>query len=119
MERVRDVIASGDVGEVREISSRFHFPLEDQGDIRMSAELAGGSIQDVGCYPIRLARLLFESDWAAYTAAALLAVWPLHVGLSRGASLEVFAQLALVLLGLALALATRKPSLATLSQVAG
>ena len=28
----------------------------------MLAELAGGSIQDVGCYPIRLARLLFDAE---------------------------------------------------------
>ena len=27
-----------------------------------SAELAGGSLQDVGCYPIRLARLLFDAE---------------------------------------------------------
>ena len=62
MARVRETVARGDIGEVREVSSRFHFLLEDPEDIRMLAELAGGSIQDVGCYPIRLARLLFEAE---------------------------------------------------------
>jgi predicted dehydrogenase len=62
MARVRETIARGDIGEVREVSSRFHFLLDDPEDIRMLAELAGGSIQDVGCYPIRLARLLFEAE---------------------------------------------------------
>lgn len=62
MDRVRRVIAAGTIGEVREISSRFHFLLDDPEDIRMLAELAGGAIQDVGCYPIRLARLLFDDE---------------------------------------------------------
>ena len=62
MDRVRETIARGTIGEVREISSRFHFLLDDPEDIRMLADLAGGSIQDVGCYPIRLARLLFDDE---------------------------------------------------------
>jgi predicted dehydrogenase len=62
MDRVRETIAGGTIGEVREISARFHFPLDDPQDVRLQAELAGGSIQDVGCYPIRLARLLFDAE---------------------------------------------------------
>jgi predicted dehydrogenase len=62
MARVRELLTSGDIGEVREVSSRFHFLLDDPEDIRMLAELAGGSIQDVGCYSIRLARLLFDAE---------------------------------------------------------
>jgi predicted dehydrogenase len=62
MQRVRTMLAEGAIGEVREIQSRFHFVLDDAGDIRLFADLAGGSIQDVGCYPIRLARLLFDAE---------------------------------------------------------
>jgi predicted dehydrogenase len=62
MDRVHQTIDRGTIGDVREISSRFHFLLDDPRDIRMLAELAGGSIQDVGCYPIRLARLLFGDE---------------------------------------------------------
>src|SRR5204863_9165488 len=62
MGRVSRMLAAGDVGEVREINARFHFILDDPNDIRLFADLAGGSIQDVGCYPIRLARLLFENE---------------------------------------------------------
>lgn len=62
MDRVRESIARGEIGEVREIWSRFHFLLDDPQDIKLLAELAGGSIQDVGCYPIRLARLLFDDE---------------------------------------------------------
>ena len=62
IERVRDALAGGRIGEVREIASRFHFVLDDPQDIRLSAELGGGSLYDVGCYPIRLARLLFDAE---------------------------------------------------------
>jgi len=62
MDRVRDALAGGQIGEVREIASRFHFVLDDPQDIRLSAELGGGSLYDVGCYPIRLARLLLDAE---------------------------------------------------------
>ena len=59
---VRGLLNSGEIGEAREIQSRFHFFMDDPNDIRLFADLAGGSIQDVGCYPIRLARLLFDDE---------------------------------------------------------
>jgi predicted dehydrogenase len=62
IELVHDAVARGQIGEVREITSRFHFVLDDPNDIRLSAELGGGSLFDVGCYPIRLARLLFDAE---------------------------------------------------------
>jgi predicted dehydrogenase len=58
--RVRELLAR--IGELREIRSSFHFVLEDRGDARMDPALAGGAVQDVGCYPIRLARLLFDAE---------------------------------------------------------
>ena len=61
-DRLRELIAAGTIGELREIRSSFHFRLDDEEDVRMLLELAGGSVQDVGCYPIRLARLLFEAE---------------------------------------------------------
>ena len=62
MERVELLLADGAIGDLREIQSSFHFLLQNPGNIRMSAELQGGSLQDVGCYPIRLARLLFGDE---------------------------------------------------------
>lgn len=62
IERIRALLAEGSIGEVREIVSRFHFVLDDPDDVRLSAPLAGGASQDVGCYPIRLARLLFDAE---------------------------------------------------------
>ena len=62
MERLRALLAEGTIGEVREVSSRFHFLLRDPEDVRLLASLSGGSVQDVGCYSIRLARLVFGQE---------------------------------------------------------
>jgi predicted dehydrogenase len=68
MERIHGLLADGAIGELREIQSDFHFRLGDPANIRMARDLAGGALNDVGCYPVRLARELFgdehESAWA-------------------------------------------------------
>jgi predicted dehydrogenase len=87
IETVRALIADGAIGEVREIVSRFHFAMDDPDNIRMFASLAGGSIQDVGCYPIRLARLLFDGEPLVDRAIAD-AVW------DNGVDVELWGALA-------------------------
>jgi predicted dehydrogenase len=54
--RVVELLDGGAVGEVREIVSSFHFRVSRPTDIRLSAELGGGALADVGCYPIRFAQ---------------------------------------------------------------
>jgi predicted dehydrogenase len=71
MARVREVLDEGTVGELREVESEFHFLLEDTANIRLSRELQGGSLQDVGCYPVRLARFLFAAEPDGATASAV------------------------------------------------
>lgn len=53
---------SGDVGPLQEIVSEFHFAVSRPDNIRWSAAAGGGALLDVGCYPIRLARLLFDAE---------------------------------------------------------
>ena len=73
MERIRGLLADGVIGELREIQSNFQFVLGNrEGDIRMSAALAGGALNDVGCYPVRLARDLFAAE---HTSAWATAEW--------------------------------------------
>jgi predicted dehydrogenase len=62
MERVRQLVREGAIGGLREVQSTFHFTIRRSGDIRLSAELGGGSLNDVGCYNVRLARLAFDAD---------------------------------------------------------
>ena len=61
MARVSELLADGAIGGLREIGSAFHFLLRSATNIRLSAELGGGCIADVGCYPLRLAQLLFDA----------------------------------------------------------
>jgi xylose dehydrogenase (NAD/NADP) len=50
---VLDLVKSGALGQVQQINSWFHFylPAERSENIRLSAELEGGSLWDVGVYP--------------------------------------------------------------------
>jgi len=69
--QVRDLVAGGAIGELMEIKSNFHFQLSNAGNIRYSRELEGGALNDVGCYPVRLAAEFFgaqhEAAWAGAT----------------------------------------------------
>ncbi|MGI8880757.1 MAG: Gfo/Idh/MocA family protein [Jatrophihabitans sp.] len=58
------------LGGLREIVSEFHFNVTNTANIRWSATLGGGALMDVGCYPIRLARLLFDAEPEASSARA-------------------------------------------------
>jgi predicted dehydrogenase len=71
MKRVTALLAAGVIGELREIQSNFHFLMaHPEGNIRMSASLAGGALNDVGCYPVRLARDLFAAEHTSAWGAA-------------------------------------------------
>ncbi len=61
-QRLCRLIGEGVIGELREIQSSFHFLLSRPDNIRLSAELGGGALNDVGCYPVRLARDLFAAE---------------------------------------------------------
>lgn len=54
--RVRELVADGAIGELRLIQGSFSFSLAQAGDVRLNAGLGGGSIWDVGCYPVSYAR---------------------------------------------------------------
>jgi predicted dehydrogenase len=71
-ERIRGLLAEGVIGELREIQSNFHFRVREPRDIGLSRNLEGGAVNDVGCYPVRLARELFAAD---HTRAVADAVW--------------------------------------------
>lgn len=58
-ERLRALLDEGAVGEMREIQAFFYFHLRSPVNIRLQPELAGGALNDVGCYPVHLACLLF------------------------------------------------------------
>ncbi len=54
----RLVELAGQIGELVHVRATFSHRLEDDGDIRVDAELEGGSLMDVGCYCISGSRLI-------------------------------------------------------------
>jgi D-xylose 1-dehydrogenase (NADP+, D-xylono-1,5-lactone-forming) len=56
--KLQEVVASGAIGELRQLRSSFSFTLDDPGDVRMTPDLDGGSLMDLGCYCISISRLL-------------------------------------------------------------
>ncbi len=61
MLRLAELRAEDAIGEIREIQSCFYFRLRNRQNIRLSPEMYGGALNDVGCYPLRLAQLIFGS----------------------------------------------------------
>jgi xylose dehydrogenase (NAD/NADP) len=56
--KLREIVESGAIGELRQLRSLFSFTLADQKDVRMLPELDGGALMDLGCYCISMQRLL-------------------------------------------------------------
>jgi D-xylose 1-dehydrogenase (NADP+, D-xylono-1,5-lactone-forming) len=53
---LRSIVA--EIGPLQLIRATFSFVLEDEADVRLQADLDGGSLMDVGCYCVSGARLL-------------------------------------------------------------
>ncbi len=56
--RVAELVGSGAIGRLRLIRASFSFHFEDPADVRLSTELDGGALMDVGSYCVSAARLL-------------------------------------------------------------
>jgi xylose dehydrogenase (NAD/NADP) len=54
--KVQEIVRSGSIGAVKLIRGSFSFILSHEGDVRLNPDWGGGSIWDVGCYPISYAR---------------------------------------------------------------
>jgi len=60
--RVNELVDGGEVGALQLIRGAFTFMLKRVGDIRLKKETGGGSIWDVGCYPISYARMIAGAE---------------------------------------------------------
>jgi D-xylose 1-dehydrogenase (NADP+, D-xylono-1,5-lactone-forming) len=54
--KVQQLVKSGVLGTLKLIRGSFSFDLTHEGDIRLDPAMGGGSIWDIGCYPISYAR---------------------------------------------------------------
>jgi D-xylose 1-dehydrogenase (NADP+, D-xylono-1,5-lactone-forming) len=62
LQRARDLIATGDVGELRVIRAAFAFNAGNPDDIRLQVDLEGGGLMDVGCYCVSGCRALASAE---------------------------------------------------------
>ena len=60
--KVKEIVASGRIGELRLISGHFSYYRRDPDDIRSRVEWGGGALMDIGCYPITISRWLFGAE---------------------------------------------------------
>lgn len=68
---IKERIHAGEIGEIRGLHGVFTFDSSGAtGNIRFTKEWGGGSIFDVGCYPISAARFLLEEEPTAVTTHA-------------------------------------------------
>ena len=59
---VRERVRAGELGEVRSIHTYFSYFNNDADNIRNMADIGGGALYDIGCYPIVTARFLFGCE---------------------------------------------------------
>ncbi len=60
--RARELVRSGRIGELRAIQGFFSYNNRDPRNIRNMADIGGGGLYDIGCYPITGSRFLFEEE---------------------------------------------------------
>lgn len=71
-EQIRDIIASGEIGEIRGMHSTFSFNNSNaSGNVRFRRDWGGGALYDIGCYSISVARLLLGQEPSAATVIGM------------------------------------------------
>lgn len=60
--RTRELVAEGRIGELQAIQAFFSYHNVDPDNIRNIAALGGGALMDIGCYPVNVARMMFEGE---------------------------------------------------------
>ena len=68
--KMGELIKGGAIGQVKYIQAFFTFALTDDLDVRLRPDLAGGSLMDVGCYPVNLVRMIAGKRPKRVTASA-------------------------------------------------
>jgi predicted dehydrogenase len=60
--RVREIVRSGELGELRAIRAVFSYRNLDPANVRNRAEVGGGALMDIGCYPIAVGRFVLGEE---------------------------------------------------------
>jgi predicted dehydrogenase len=60
--RAREIVKSGEIGELKTVNVVFSYYNDDPRNVRNMADIGGGGILDIGCYPVVGARFLFGAE---------------------------------------------------------
>jgi xylose dehydrogenase (NAD/NADP) len=60
--KVQELVKQGSLGSLKLIRGSFSFLLAREGDVRLDPAMGGGSIWDLGCYPISYARSVIGEE---------------------------------------------------------
>jgi predicted dehydrogenase len=60
--KVKELVDGGAIGTLRLVRGSFSFNMSQETDVRLDPTLGGGSIWDVGCYPISYARMVIGRE---------------------------------------------------------
>ena len=60
--RAREIVRSGEIGDLRAVQGFFSYHNVDPANIRNQADIGGGGLMDIGCYPIVGSRFLFGAE---------------------------------------------------------
>ena len=65
---VRELVKKKKIGEVRAIQVMFSYFNRDPKNVRNMADIGGGGLYDIGCYPITVSRFIFDGEPKRVTA---------------------------------------------------
>ena len=57
-----ELVKAGRIGKLRAVQAVFSYMNRDPNNVRNQADIGGGGIYDIGCYPVVTARYLFEDE---------------------------------------------------------
>ena len=60
--KVLELVRSGSIGTLKLLRGSFTYVLTREADVRLDPAMGGGSIWDVGCYPISYARMIVDEN---------------------------------------------------------
>jgi predicted dehydrogenase len=60
--KIRELLAQGIIGEIRSLYAAFTFKLTGRDNIRLSPDMGGGSLMDVGCYCVNVCRTVVGGE---------------------------------------------------------
>ncbi|WP_134702293.1 Gfo/Idh/MocA family protein [Ammoniphilus sp. YIM 78166] len=72
IKKVQEILETGEIGEIKFINSVFRFFLNRTNTIKEKPELGGGSLYDVGCYPVNFIGMITKELPESCVAEAVM-----------------------------------------------